>query len=81
MSNSYVVQEKPGTAYPFVLAQDLGNDFQGGHWFKTLAHFTHKDSAEEAARQMNLYGELYLPGKVLPVSDAVKEARRATEPR
>lgn len=73
--SKYIVQEdlpfvidldsKLPSGYQFRVAQDLGEDSQGGHYFKPIAYFTVQKFAETAARQMNQYGVLYFSGTEL----------------
>lgn len=61
MNGKYVVREH-NEAYKFSVAEDLGEDFQGGRWFKDIAEFTWRPAAEKVCQQLNDYGLIYLPG-------------------
>ena len=79
----FVLRERSGEAYPFEIAEDLGEDCQGGHWFKPFIRLTFRPAAEEILWQLN-HGDdvLYLPGKTLPIAnDAVKYARTFLTPQ
>lgn len=60
--DTYVIRDRDD-AYKFAVAQDLGEDFQGGHWYKEIALFTWRPAAEKMCEQLNRDGLIYLPGK------------------
>jgi hypothetical protein len=63
-NTKYLVKEVVDSAYKFKVIEDLGNDAQGGHWYRTKIHCTVKEVAENLAKQLNNTGELYLPGNI-----------------